>query len=306
MQTTIASPVTLSGVGVHSGRYATMKMFPARANTGIVFCRTDIEDADCCILAHAQNAIEAQLCTRIENSAGIGVTMIEHVMAAFHALGIDNILIEIDSSEVPILDGSSAQIVELLHRAGTTSLDAPRHYIEIIAPVMAKLDNGAWAELSPADSLQIDIDIDFDDPGIGKQACHFDSALDDFADEIAHARTFCLHRDVEKMQQAGLGKGGSLQNAIVYRDGEIMNEGGLRMDDECVKHKALDCIGDLFLLGMAVKGKLTAHMPGHRLSTILVRKMLESPESFRIVTQGESLAVSAAGTMPAMAVANSA
>ena len=297
MQTTIASPVTLSGVGVHSGRYATMKMFPARANTGIVFCRTDIEDADCCILAHAQNAIEAQLCTRIENSAGVGVTMIEHVMAAFHALGIDNILIEIDSSEVPILDGSSAQIVELLNRAGTTSLDAPRHYIEIIAPVMAKLDNGAWAELSPADSLQIDIDIDFDDPGIGKQACHFDSALDEFSDEIAHARTFCLHRDVEKMQQAGLGKGGSLQNAIVYRDGEIMNEGGLRMDNECVKHKALDCIGDLYLAGMPIKGLLIAERPGHRLSTLLVQALLRDESAYRIVSSDEDVIASSADTI---------
>ena len=306
MQTTIASPVTLSGVGVHSGRYATMKMHPAKADTGIVFCRTDIEDVDCCITAHAHNAIEAQLCTRIENSAGVGVTMIEHVMAAFHALGIDNILIEIDSSEVPILDGSSAHIVELINRAGISTLDAPRHYIEIIAPIMAQLDNGAWAELSPADSLQIDIDIDFDDPGIGQQRCYFDSAADNFADEIAHARTFCMYRDVEKMQQAGLAKGGSLQNALVYHDGEILNEGGLRMNNECAKHKALDCIGDLFLLGMAVKGKLTSHMPGHRLSTILVRKMLESPESFRIVTQDESRSLTSAGTMPAMAVANSA
>lgn len=306
MQTTIASAVTMSGVGVHSGRHTVIKLHPASADTGILFYRADIGDDDGYVLAHASNAIETQLCTTIKNNNGTEVRMIEHLMAAFHGLGVDNLVVELDGPEVPIFDGSSANIVDAIHHVGIIALDSHRTYLEVIAPVRVELDAGTWAQLIPAPSLQLDISINFTDPGIGEQSYRYDSRDEHFSTEIAHARTFCVYSDVEKMRRAGLGKGGSLENALVYDNGTLMNEGGLRMENECVKHKALDCIGDLFLLGMAVKGKLTAHMPGHRLSTILVRKMLESPESFRIVTQDESRALTSAGTMPAMAVANSA
>ena len=292
MQTTIQTPITMSGVGVHSGRHAVITLHPAVADTGILFHRVDIEGDDGFVLAHASNAIEAQLCTTIKNHAKTEVRMVEHLMAAFHGLGIDNIIVEIDGPEVPILDGSSAMIVEAINHAGIMATDSPRTYIEIIAPVKVELGNGAWASLSPAPSLQLDIDIDFSDPGIGKQQFAFDSKDDRFQDEIAGARTFCMLKDVEKMRLAGLAKGGSLDNALVYDDGTLLNEGGLRMDNECVKHKALDCLGDLYLLGMPLKGRLTSHMPGHRLSTLLVQAVLADSSCYRIVAHAQAHNVS--------------
>ena len=303
MQTTLGGEIHLSGVGVHSGRHVCVSLCPAAADTGILFQRIDIEGEDGFVLAHANNAIETQLCTRIENSAGIAVNMIEHLMAAFHGLGVDNALVKIDGPEVPILDGSSAIIIETITRAGISQLDAPRHYIEILEPVSVALETGATATLTPAGCLQLDVDIDFTDPGIGKQQCEFDITEQNFADEIGLARTFCMLSDVEKMRNAGLAKGGSLDNALVYDNGQIMNEGGLRMTDECVKHKALDCIGDLYLLGMPIKGRLTSHMPGHRLSTLLVRAVLEQPSCYRIVSAQDDLAVAPAVDLAAVPVA---
>ncbi len=292
MQTTLQAPITMSGVGVHSGRHTSVTLHPAAPDTGILFYRTDIGDDDGYVLAHAANAIETQLCTTIKNAAGTEVRMIEHLMAAFHGLGVDNVLIEIDGIEVPILDGSSAVIVEAVNRAGIIATDSPRTFIEILAPVNVQLENGAWATLSPANSLQLDLDIDFTDPGIGQQSLAFDSGESRFEDEVAYARTFCMFKDVEKMRLAGFAKGGSLDNAIVYDDGVLLNEGGLRMDNECVKHKALDCIGDLYLLGMPIKGRLTSHMPGHRLSTLLVQAVLADQSAYRITASDEAMDVS--------------
>lgn len=300
MQTTIQTEITMSGVGVHSGRHVTMVLHPANADTGILFHRTDIGDEDGLVLAHAGNAIETQLCTTITNASGTQVRMVEHLMAAFHGLGIDNVIIEINGPEVPILDGSSSLIVEAVNRAGIITTDSPRTYIEILSPVSVSLENGAWATLSPAPSLQLEIDIDFADSGIGQQRFSYDSQDDRFDDEIANARTFCMFQDVEKMRLAGLAKGGSLDNAIVYDNGTLLNKEGLRMDNECVKHKALDCIGDLYLLGMPLRGRLTSHMPGHRLSTLLVQALLEDSSAYKIVScdQTHELAPALDTSMP--------
>lgn len=284
MQTTIAAPISISGVGVHSGRHTTLTISPAAADTGILFYRSDIGHDDGYVLAHANNAIETQLCTTIENNAKTQVRMVEHLMAACHGLGIDNLLIEIDSPEVPIFDGSCKNIVEVMNHAGIVSLDSHRTYLEVLSPVRVSLDDNTWAELVPSHALELDIEIDFIDPGIGRQALTFDMSETSFTTEIAHARTFCMLSDVENMRRAGLGKGGSLDNAIVYDNGVLMNEGGLRMDNECVKHKALDCIGDLYLLGMPVKGKLISQRPGHRLSTLLVQKLLRDESAYRIIS----------------------
>lgn len=305
MQTTIQAPITMSGVGVHSGRAVTMTLHPAAADTGILFNRVDIGDDDGFVLAHATNAIETQLCTTIKNNVGTEVRMIEHLMAAFHGLGIDNVIVELNGPEVPILDGSSAAIVESINLVGIMATDSARTYLEILVPVTVELENGAWATLSPAPTLQLDIDIDFTDPGIGKQAFSFDSRDDAFGDEIARARTFCMFKDVEAMRLAGLGKGGSLENALVYDNGTLLNEGGLRMENECVKHKALDCIGDLFLVGMPLKGRLSAHLPGHRLSTLVVKALLADESAYRITTENDAydIAPSLERTLPLAATA---
>ena len=305
MQTTIAAPISISGVGVHSGRHTTLKISPAAADTGILFYRSDIGHDDGYVLAHANNAIETQLCTTIENNAKTQVRMIEHLMAACHGLGIDNLLIELDSPEVPIFDGSCKNIVEIMNHAGIISLDSQRTYIEVLSPVRVALDDNTWAELVPSHGLELDIEIDFTDPGIGTQALSFDMSETSFTSEIAYARTFCMLSDVEKMRRAGLGKGGSLENAIVYDNGVLMNEGGLRMDNECVKHKALDCVGDLYLLGMPVKGKLISKRPGHRLSTLLVQKLLSDESAYRIISADDQ-ALTGSVERQAMAMAASA
>ena len=297
MQTTIASAVTMSGVGVHSGRHTVIKLHPASADTGILFYRADIGDDDGYVLAHASNAIETQLCTTIKNNNGTEVRMIEHLMAAFHGLGVDNLVVELDGPEVPIFDGSSANIVDAIHHVGIIALDSHRTYLEVVAPVRVELDAGTWAQLIPAPSLQLDISINFTDPGIGEQSYRYDSRDEHFSTEIAHARTFCVYSDVEKMRRAGLGKGGSLENALVYDNGILMNEGGLRMENECVKHKALDCIGDLYLAGMTIKGLLIAERPGHRLSTLLVQALLRDESAYRIVSSDEDVIASTADTI---------
>ena len=297
MQTTIASAVTMSGVGVHSGRHTVIKLHPASADTGILFYRADIGDDDGYVLAHASNAIETQLCTTIKNNNGTEVRMIEHLMAAFHGLGVDNLVVELDGPEVPIFDGSSANIVDAIHHVGIIALDSHRTYLEVVAPVRVELDAGTWAQLIPAPSLQLDISINFTDPGIGEQSYRYDSRDEHFSTEIAHARTFCVYSDVEKMRRAGLGKGGSLENALVYDNGILMNEGGLRMENECVKHKALDCIGDLYLAGMPIKGLLIAERPGHRLSTLLVQALLRDESAYRIVSSDEDVMTSTADTI---------
>lgn len=292
MQTTLASEIHMSGVGVHSGRFTTVDIIPADADTGIIFHRTDIGGPEGSVLAHAQNAIETQLCTTIKNSADTEVRMIEHLMAAFYGMGVDNAVVHLSGPEVPIFDGSSAFIVEQIARVGVKSLDKHRQYLEILTPIRVELADNIWAELRPSDSFKLDISIDFDDPGIGQQALQYDMAVEHFADEIAHARTFCMYADVEKMRRAGLGKGGSLDNALVYDNGVILNKDGLRMPDECVKHKALDCLGDMFLVGMPIKGCLASERPGHRLSTLLVQKLLSDSSAYRIVSGADEALLS--------------
>ena len=200
-------------------------------------------------------------------------------------------------NEVPIFDGSSANIVDAIHHVGIIALDSHRTHLEVVAPVRVELDAGTWAQLIPAPSLQLDISINFTDPGIGEQSYRYDSRDEHFSTEIAHARTFCVYSDVEKMRRAGLGKGGSLENALVYDNGILMNEGGLRMENECVKHKALDCIGDLYLAGMPIKGLLIAERPGHRLSTLLVQALLRDESAYRIVSSDEDVIASSADTI---------
>ena len=281
-QHTLFQPVEIGGIGVHSGRFIEVVLHPAPAGHGIVFQRSDVTRCDAIIPATIEHAVPHKLCTRIENKDGVGVNTIEHFMAAFHGMGIDNVLIEIDGPEMPILDGSATPISKLLENAGLTQQDMPRRVITILKEIEVDMGNGVVAKLSPAESLEIDVSIHFDDQLIGSQSISYKNTSQAFFEELANARTFCMLKDVEAMRNSGLARGGSLDNALVVHNGTVLNEGGLRSSDEFVRHKTLDCLGDLFLLGMAVKARLTTSKPGHALSTMLLKTLMNTPDAFLI------------------------
>lgn len=302
-QTTVSRDVVLEDVGLHSGRFVRAVICPAPANTGIKFRRVDIEEQLQTVAAHADNAEQARLCTRIVNADGVGLETVEHFMAAFAGLGVDNAIVEIDAGEAPIMDGSSKPIVDAINLAGLELLSVRRSQLVVTKPVEVRLDCGAWARLDPAPQLEIDVEIDFEDSAIGCQHYHYTHRDGSFEAELAGARTFCQKRDVTLMQNAGLALGGSLNNAIVVDDGVVLNEGGLRMDDEFVRHKVLDCLGDLYLLGMQIRGKLTASRPGHALSTQLVQALWRDSMSYMIVEDGAEHSRSDGYAMPELAAA---
>jgi len=302
-QTTVREVAQLEGIGLHSGRFVRISICPAPANSGIKFRRIDVDGQLQTVVAHANYAEKARLCTRIVNGEGIRLETIEHLMAAFAGVGLDNATIEIDASEAPILDGSSQPVVEALNNAGIEVLPARRKYMIVTKPVEAQLDCGAWARLDPAEHLQIDAKIEFDDRAIGHQSYCYTHHYGTFAAELAAARTFCQLRDVELMQNAGRALGGSLNNAVVVDDGKILNEGGLRIEREFVRHKVLDCLGDLFLVGIPIKAKMTVLRPGHALSAKLVQALLNDPTAYKVVEAGAEQSRSDSFAMPEYAAA---
>ncbi|MEC8109222.1 MAG: UDP-3-O-acyl-N-acetylglucosamine deacetylase [Pseudomonadota bacterium] len=302
-QTTLCDRVLFDGIGLHSGRFVELSICPAPANSGIKFNRIDIDTKRQTVEAHARFAEEARLCTRIVNVDGIGLETIEHMMAAFAGVGLDNAVVEINAPEAPILDGSSQPFVDAIKSVGLKLLPVRRKHIIVTKSVMVGLDNGAWARLDPSKHLEINIKITFDDAAIGNQTLTYRHSDGSFAAELARARTFCQLRDVQLMKNAGLALGGSLDNAIVVDDGKILNDGGLRMEREFVRHKALDCLGDLLLLGLPVKAKMTAYRPGHALSTKLAQKLLKDQSAFKVVEAGTTQTRSDSYALPEFAAA---
>ena len=302
-QTTLCERVLFDGIGLHSGRFVELSICPAPANSGIKFNRIDVDTKRQTVEAHAKFAEEARLCTRIVNVDGICLETIEHMMAAFAGIGLDNAVVEINAPEAPILDGSSQPFVDAIKSVGLEPLPARRKHIIVTKPVMVGLDNGAWARLDPSNHLEINIEITFDDAAIGNQTLTYRHSNGSFAAELAKARTFCQLRDVQLMKNAGLALGGSLDNAIVVDDGKILNDDGLRMEREFVRHKALDCLGDLLLLGLPAKARMTAYRPGHALSAKLAKKLLKDPSAFKIVEAGNTRIRSDSYSLPENAAA---
>ncbi len=302
-QTTLADKIQIEDIGLHSGRYVRAVIRPAPPNFGIRFRRIDVEESLQTVPAHAEFLTEARLCTRIENGDGVGLETVEHFMAAFAGIGVDNAIIDIDANEVPILDGSSKPLVDAINRVGLTVQRALRRRLVVRKPIEVQLERGAWARIEPADRLEIAIEIDFEDTAIGKQSYHYRHGNGKFETELAGARTFCQMRDVEFMHNAGLALGGSLNNAVVVENGAVLNDGGLRMNNEFVRHKALDCLGDLYLLGMQIKGKLTSFRPGHTLSTKLVQALWRDTRAYQIIEDGAPIASSEGYALPEVAAA---
>jgi UDP-3-O-[3-hydroxymyristoyl] N-acetylglucosamine deacetylase len=280
LQHCLAAPVRFEGVGLHSGAPVTLTVLPASADSGIVFVRTDVNPFTARIPALASHVTTTTLGTTLANEAGVSVATVEHLLAALMGLGIDNARVELDGPEVPILDGSSDLYVQRFMAAGTISQNAPRRVIEILQTV-AVADGSKTARLEPSDRFELDVTIDFESAAIGTQRVILSPTARDFADDIGAARTFGFLHQVEAMQAAGLGLGGSLDNAIVIDGDVVMNEGGLRFDDEFARHKALDAIGDLALAGAPIRGRYVSRQGGHALNVALVRALLAQPSAWR-------------------------
>lgn len=290
LQKTTIAPAIIAGVGVHTGDRVRLAVRPAPVGTGIVFVRTDITDRDNRIPVSGEAVVDARLNTMIENAAGVRLSTIEHLMAAFAALGVSNAVVEVDGPELPILDGSALQFVQLLDRAGFRKQEAPVEYIEILEPIRVQ-EGDKSAVLLPCDRYEMRFEIDFATPVIGNQVVDFVVDEQTFRDEIMAARTFGFAHEVEALRKAGLARGGSLENAVVIDGDQILNPGGLRMEREFVKHKALDAIGDLYVLGAPLLGRYEGVRAGHAINNLLVRELLANPQAWRVVTRVPQMAM---------------
>ena len=280
-QKTVNNMVEYKGVGLHTGKHSTVKIFPAPPNTGIIFKRTDIKKNNL-IIPNVFNVSEANFCTTISNEFGAKVSTVEHLMAALFIKGIDNAYIEVDEEEVPILDGSSIEFVKKIENIGVKNSNCPIKIIKINKTIKIK-DGTKEMSISPSKiNLEIDFEINFNNPIINRQRNKINVYEDDLS-QIINSRTFCLFEDIEKLRKMNLAKGGSLENALVVKDNKILNDNGLRNKNEFVNHKILDCIGDLFLMGYRVVGKIKSIQGGHKLTNELLRKILLNKENFSLV-----------------------
>ena len=280
-QKTLNKDISLSGVGLHSGLAANIKIKPAEPNTGIVFKRVDIKQNNI-VIPNIFNVSSAIFCTTISNEHGVSVSTIEHLMGAFYGAGIDNALVEINNQEVPILDGSAKIFIDEILKVGIKSSESPIKIIKIEKKIEFK-DGKKVIFIEPSKiSLDIDFELKYENKTIGNQRNSIKVYESDLTD-IYNSRTFCLYEDVAKLKEMGLAKGGSLENAIVVKDDKVINENGLRNDKEFVNHKILDCMGDLYLAGYKIIGKLVCSQGGHKLTNQLLRKVFENKENYSIL-----------------------
>ena len=287
-QRTLKSRIKAVGVGLHSGEKVALTLRPAAADTGIVFTRTDM-DPPVHERAQATSVVDTRLSTCIQVGSA-RISTVEHLMSAFAGLGIDNAHVDVGGPEIPILDGSAGPFVYLIQSAGIEEQKAPKRFIRILRPVEVR-DGDKWARFDPYHGFRISFTIEYRHPvfASGQQSVCVDFADTSYIDEVSRARTYGFMQDVETMRAQGLGLGGSLDNAIVMDDMRVLNNDGLRYDNEFVKHKVLDAIGDLYLLGHPVIGAYSAHKSGHAVNNLLLRQLLAEPAAFEIASfaQGE-------------------
>ena len=279
MQTTLESSITFSGVGLHSGKSVSLTIKPASKNNGILFKRKDIEIGNPFVRARWDYVSETTLCTRVTNEDGTAISTIEHLMAALAGCGVSNALIEIDSEEVPILDGSAAPFVKGILETGLKIVSSASRVIKITRPVIFENQFG-WARLSPFERPEMEYFIDFDDLVIGKQSKILNMSNGSFVKELCSSRTFCSNKDVETMQRNGLALGGTYSNAVVVDGDKVLSPGGMRYQDEAVRHKMLDAFGDLALAGAPILGKYEGHKAGHFITNSLLHKLFSKPDCY--------------------------
>ena len=282
MQTTIKKTIKLSGTGLHSGVSSNLVISPASAEYGIWFRRTDISDRDNLIPARYDAVSNTQLCTRISNSDDVEVSTIEHLMAALAGTGIHNAIIDVDGPEIPIMDGSSAPFVSAILKAGIQKLNSPIRVIRILQPVKVVVDD-CKVSLSPSETLKMDFEIDFEDEAIGHQEKKLNMANGSFVRELSNCRTFVRRSDVDHLQSMGLALGGSLDNAIVVDKDVVLNPEGYRRSDECVGHKMLDALGDLYLAGAPILGEYKGKRAGHRATNLLLHTLFTQTNAWEMV-----------------------
>lgn len=281
MQLTIQNPISCFGIGVHSGNKTQVTLKPAHGNIGIVFIRTDISKLDNKITANYANVFDTSLSTSIRNNANVSVSTIEHLMAAIWGCGVDNLIIEIDGPEVPIMDGSSKPFVFMLECAGLKSLNVPKKYLKLLKEINVE-DAGSEIFARPSDKMIIDLTIDFTSKVIGRQS-HVFSSRNNFKDEIANSRTFGFVNELDYLQSKGLAKGASLDNAIGIDEDIILNHDGLRYKNEFVRHKMLDLLGDLYTAQSHLIAKIDGYKTGHNLNNQFLRKVFSDPYAYSFV-----------------------
>lgn len=279
-QKTIANSISCEGIGVHSADSVSITLHPAVSGSGITFVRTDLNDAE--VKANWKTVVDTKFCTTIGNGLGVTVSTVEHLLAALAARGIDNVRVEINGPELPIMDGSAQPFVKLIEKAGVKEQKTARKVIRVLKPITVK-DGDREVSLSPASDYEIEVAFDFGGrTALSTQHRVFKPLEDDFSEDISTARTFGLLEDAEKLWSMGLSKGASLDNTLVYDKEEVVNEEGARFDDECARHKILDVLGDLHLAGGLILGKFKGHRPGHGLHHQLLLALFADPSAYAI------------------------
>jgi len=285
-QKTLSNKVSCIGVGLHSGVKTSLVLKPAPEGSGVFFVRTDVKDKNNIVEATYKNVSNTMLGTTLCNEDSVRVSTVEHLMAALWGCGVDNCEIEIDGPEVPIMDGSSEPFVFLIDCAGVKEQNKARKVIEVLKEVKVfegEEDNSGYISIAPADGFSVGLEIDFGDKIISNQKTMFDSRDVTFKGELCRARTFCFEQEVDLMRKNGLAQGGSLDNAIVVNDTGVLNEEGLRYSNEFVRHKVLDCIGDIYLAGAYLKGHLKGFKSGHGLNNKLLHEFFADEDAWRVV-----------------------
>jgi len=283
-QTTIAAPLTLTGIGVHSGREVTITLQPAEAGTGVVFLRQHDDGSTSEYRAVSAHVGNTDLCTVLGTNPARSIATIEHVMAALYAFGLDNVVVEVDGAEMPIMDGSSEVFIDAIEQVGITNLGVKRRYIRVTKPV--RIEAGAsWSEFRPYDGTRFEVEIDFDSKLIGRQKWEGDLTAETFKKELSRARTFGFMRDVERLWAAGFALGSSLENSVVISDDDtVINVEGLRYEkDEFVRHKTLDAVGDLALAGAQFIGCYRSYRGGHKMNANALKALLSDPTAYELV-----------------------
>ncbi|MAW17809.1 MAG: UDP-3-O-[3-hydroxymyristoyl] N-acetylglucosamine deacetylase [Pelagibacteraceae bacterium] len=279
-QKTIKEKISLRGIGLHNGVEVSLTVKPSKPNTGIVFKRVDINN-DNIIDANFKNVVEPILCTKIRNESGVTVSTVEHLMAAFYGEGIDNALVEVDASEIPIMDGSAVDFVDAIRSVGLEEQKEPRKFIKVLKKVEIK-DGQKFISIEPLNQdLIIDFEIIFNNPLIRTRRKEFKFSNDDLT-AIYNSRTFCLYEEIDNIKRMGLAKGGSLDNAVVVQGSKILNEDGLRNRHEFVYHKILDCLGDIMLSGNRIFGHIKTSQGGHALTNKLLMKFFSDKNNWRL------------------------
>ncbi len=299
-QRTLKNVIRATGVGIHTGEKVFMTLRPAPVNTGIIFRRTDM-DPVMEVPAFATHVGDTSMNTSLEQN-GVRVSTVEHLMSAFAGLGIDNAYVDLSNAEVPIMDGSAGPFVFLIQSAGIEEQSAAKRFIRILEPVEVRLDD-KWARFDPFDGFRVSFKINFNHPVFRSHQsfASVDFSTTSYLKEIARARTFGFMRDIEMLRERNLVLGGSMDNAVVLDDYRILNEDGLRYEDEFVKHKVLDAIGDLYLLGHGLIGAFSGYKSGHELNNLLLRELLEQPSAWEEVTFDDSEAIPVSYAHPAHA-----